>query len=310
MSNERKPRVYDMFPFFNELELLEIRLNELDAVVDIFVLAEARHTFQKKPKELVFEKNKDRFAKFLPKIRHVVVDELPGFFYKWRRPNAWDVSDFQKGQVVRGLYDALPFDSVIFSDVDEIPKSAAVRQFAGSAGITVFEQRLYAYYLNNICTDYDTHGFECVAQYNANGLGWWRGSVMMDFAGFRKIGKSIKKMRLLHDLPESKVQGTGSPVVTRPHGGGLSVTVARDAGWHFTSVGDVERIILKIESYEHSEANTDETKNRDAMKQRIREGKSIFPDNKSLHKLVPLDQTFPQYLVENRNRFAHVLATP
>ncbi|HMV37017.1 MAG TPA: hypothetical protein PKD60_14045 [Turneriella sp.] len=289
MSNERKPRIYDMFPFFNELELLEIRLNELDPVVDVFILAEARHTFQKKPKELVFEKNKDRFAKFLPKIRHVIVDELPGFFYKWRRPDAWVVSDFQKGQVVRGLDDAQGGDTVIFSDVDEIPKASAVLSATGKAGITVFEQRLYAYYLNNICVDYDTHGQICVAQYNRDGLGWWRGSVMMDFDNFRKMNKSIKKMRLLHDRPEPEV------------------TVMKDSGWHFTSIGDVEKIALKLESYEHSEANTDENKNPESMRQRIREGKSIFMDNKSLHKIVPLDATFPQYLVDNRDRFQHIL---
>lgn len=290
MSEQRAPRTYDMFPFFNELELLEIRLNELDPVVDVFILAEARHTFQKKPKELVFEQNKHRFAKFLPKIRHVVVDELPGFFYKWRKPDAWVVSDYQKGQVVRGLFDARPGDTVIFSDVDEIPKAEAVRAAAGKPGITVFEQRLYAYYLNNICTDYDTHGVECVAQYNSAGLGWWRGSVMMDFAGFRKISKSIKKMRLLHDLPEPKV------------------SVARDAGWHFTSMGDVEKIAFKLESYEHSEANTDETKNPASMRQRIQEGKSIFLDNKSRHKFVPLDSSFPEFLVKNQAKFAHLIA--
>ncbi len=281
-----------MFPFFNELELLEIRLNELNSVVDVFILAEARHTFQKKPKELMFEKNKDRFARFLPKIRHVIVDELPGFFYKWRRPDAWVVSDYQKGQVVRGLHDVQVGDTLIFSDVDEIPKASAVRAAAGKAGITVFEQRLYAYYLNNICTDYDTHGQTCVAQYNHDGLGWWRGSVMLDYTSFCKINKSIKKMRLLHDRPEPEV------------------TVARDAGWHFTSIGDVEKIALKLESYEHSEANTDENKNPESMRRRIREGKSIFLDNKSLHKIIPLDATFPQYLVDNRDRFQNILGKP
>lgn len=280
---------YDMFPFFNELELLEIRLNELNEVVDFFILTEARHTFQGKPKDLVFEKNRQRFEKFLPRIRHVVVDKLPGFFYKWRRPSAWDVSDFQKGQVVRGLFDAKPGDTLIFSDVDEIPKASAVAGHKDKPGITVFEQRLYAYYLNNICTDYDTHGHTCVAQYNRGGLGWWRGSVMLGFDEFRRIGKSIKKMRLLHD----KADG---------------VTVAADSGWHFTSMGDVERIALKLESYEHSEANTDENKNPEAMRRRIKEGKSIFLDNRSLHQVVKLDVTFPSYLVENAHAFSHLLA--
>jgi beta-1,4-mannosyl-glycoprotein beta-1,4-N-acetylglucosaminyltransferase len=37
--------VYDCFTFFNELDLLEIRLNTLDAVVDKFVIAEATGVF-------------------------------------------------------------------------------------------------------------------------------------------------------------------------------------------------------------------------------------------------------------------------
>ncbi len=42
------PKVYDCFTFFNELELLEIRLNELSSVVDKLVLVEATKTFQGK----------------------------------------------------------------------------------------------------------------------------------------------------------------------------------------------------------------------------------------------------------------------
>ena len=45
-------KIYDCFLFFNELDLLEIRLNELDEVVDYFVIVEGESTFQSKPKEL------------------------------------------------------------------------------------------------------------------------------------------------------------------------------------------------------------------------------------------------------------------
>ena len=54
--------VIDCFPFFNELELLEIRLNELDPVVDQFVLIEATRTHQKKPKSLIYNENKENLA--------------------------------------------------------------------------------------------------------------------------------------------------------------------------------------------------------------------------------------------------------
>ena len=57
-------KVYDCFTFFNELDLLEIRLNELNDVVDYFVLVEATTTYSGKPKELYFQKNKDRYKKF------------------------------------------------------------------------------------------------------------------------------------------------------------------------------------------------------------------------------------------------------
>ena len=54
-------KVYDGFMFFNELDLLEIRLRELYDVVDTFVVVEATVTFSGHPRELVFEANRQRF---------------------------------------------------------------------------------------------------------------------------------------------------------------------------------------------------------------------------------------------------------
>src|SRR4029077_1834400 len=66
--------IVDCFTFFNELELLEIRLKELGEVVDKFVLVESTLTFQGKPKPLFFRDNASRFAPFQSKIDHVIVD--------------------------------------------------------------------------------------------------------------------------------------------------------------------------------------------------------------------------------------------
>lgn len=54
--------IIDCFTFFNELDVLEIRLRELDGVVDRFVLVEATLTHQGKPKPLLYAENKERFA--------------------------------------------------------------------------------------------------------------------------------------------------------------------------------------------------------------------------------------------------------
>ena len=56
-------KIYDCFTFFNEFELLEVRLNELYDVVDKFVLVEMAETHQGNPKPLLFLENRHKFKK-------------------------------------------------------------------------------------------------------------------------------------------------------------------------------------------------------------------------------------------------------
>ena len=55
-------KVIDCFIFYNELDLLDYRLNILKEVVDYFVIVESTHTFVGKEKELYF--NKDKYNYF------------------------------------------------------------------------------------------------------------------------------------------------------------------------------------------------------------------------------------------------------
>ena len=57
--------VIDCIPFFNELDILKLRLHILDPLVDRFVIEEATHTFSGLPKDLCFEKNREMFEEFL-----------------------------------------------------------------------------------------------------------------------------------------------------------------------------------------------------------------------------------------------------
>jgi len=45
-------KIYDCFPFRNELDLLDLRLSEIYDHVDHFVIVEATSTFQSAPKTL------------------------------------------------------------------------------------------------------------------------------------------------------------------------------------------------------------------------------------------------------------------
>ena len=80
MGKESKPtssrQVVSCFPFFNELDLLEIHLETLDPVVDLFVITEAKQSHAGSRKPLYLTENLQRFEKFRKKLVVQVV-EIP-----------------------------------------------------------------------------------------------------------------------------------------------------------------------------------------------------------------------------------------
>ena len=70
-------KIFDCFTYFEEIELLELRLQTVYSVVDFIVLVEANRTFTGKEKEFVFEKNKHKFSDFLDKIIYIKVEDMP-----------------------------------------------------------------------------------------------------------------------------------------------------------------------------------------------------------------------------------------
>jgi beta-1,4-mannosyl-glycoprotein beta-1,4-N-acetylglucosaminyltransferase len=56
--------IVDCFAFFNEFEILELRLRTLEDVVDRFVLCEAGFTHRGDPKPLLFGGQAERFARW------------------------------------------------------------------------------------------------------------------------------------------------------------------------------------------------------------------------------------------------------
>jgi hypothetical protein len=135
-------RVVDVFPFDDQLATLEIKLHEMAPWVDLFVLVEARCTPDGEPKPLHFEQNRDRFAAFAGKIRHVVVDAFPEHV-----DTPWARAIFQRDQGLRGLDGACaPQDLVLVTDADEVLDQRNVAAFDGPYGAC--EVQTFAYFLN------------------------------------------------------------------------------------------------------------------------------------------------------------------
>src|ERR1700761_521914 len=112
-------RIYDCFCFFDELEVLEIRLSELYGIVDYFVILEATTTFQGNDKPLLFAENRERYRAYDDKIRYIAL-ELPEPKDPWARER------FQRESIREYITDALDSDIIVISDADEIPRPAAL----------------------------------------------------------------------------------------------------------------------------------------------------------------------------------------
>lgn len=135
--------IYDCFLFFDEIMLLEIRLKELDSVVDKFVLVEATRTHSGQPKKLYYDEIKDNdvFAPYKDKITHVVYDKSSHDIRK-------EEERLQRNYISVGLKGAKPDDIIIVSDADEIVDHRVVPIMEKCEVPTRLEMKMYYYYFN------------------------------------------------------------------------------------------------------------------------------------------------------------------
>ena len=140
-ASSDRPKIVDVFPFFDELMLLKLKLEEMSPWVDRFVLIEARTTFTGAPKALVYEQNKAAFAPYADKIVHLVVD-YPGWV-----DSPWAREFYQRDMALATIASCCgPEDLIIFSDADEIVDRAAVQGFEGE--YASLSMQVFCYFLN------------------------------------------------------------------------------------------------------------------------------------------------------------------
>ncbi len=274
-----RPRIFDCFTFFNELDLLELRLNELAGVVDFFVLSEATQTFTGKPKALVFAENKARFARFLPQIIHVVVDDFPQTDISWTR-EIW-----QRDRVTKGLQDADPRDILLLSDVDEVPRATALATLRTNpparGEVVCFGLDWFAYFLNvRLKEKWIRLGPRAIRVGSLATIDGLRGVYAPADSFLRDAVRWLKACRRMR-----------WPVRRR---------VVRDAGWHFSWLGGAEAVAAKGSSIsEHSHVPSGD-KTIDWAAERIRGQLGAVGS----YDLVPLDDSFPQFVRDNPGMFA------
>jgi len=265
--------VYDCFQFFNELDMLKLRLEIMDPVVDKFVISEATETFSGLKKPLYYEENKELFAKFAHKIIHVVVEDTPpGYTH--------DRDTFQKNAVGRGLADCTDEDIILFSDLDEIPNPVKVAEILADFDPTKvyhFAQRMFYCYLN--MEEISGKLLSFAGEFEGVSQKQWIGSKLCSYKMIRENGWQLGDLR----FPQRKEVG---------------IRVA-NGGWHFGYMGgkgekDVKaRIAQKVKSAAHDEYNREEIL--ESTADMLRAGKDIFGRDAQFVR-VEIDETYPEYL--------------
>ena len=137
--------IIDSFIFNNELDLLELRLSQLDDVVDKFVFVEANTTFMGQGKPYYYAENRDRFARWNHKI---VAASLP----LPHNGDGWAYERLPREALQSLIYglNPNPKDTLSFSDLDEIPNPVAVAQYQPAMGLRNLLQYTYYYHFNNL----------------------------------------------------------------------------------------------------------------------------------------------------------------
>lgn len=138
--------IIDAFLFFNEIDILELRLNELHDVVDQFVIVEGLETFSGQPHESVLANHQ-----FGPKVKYVSVPTLSPAYTDVQ--SGWERERFLRSQLWPAVLDVSksPDDVVIVSDVDEIPRPEIVLNTAKNISNGMHRLSLDFFYYNVNC---------------------------------------------------------------------------------------------------------------------------------------------------------------
>jgi len=242
-------KIFDCFPFYNEVDLLRLRMAYLGDAVDGFIAVEAYQTHAGKPKPLYLAKEGPADLREHPKLSLHAVD-LPVGFSDWARDQHQRESI---GEALRAR-GARPEDLVLVSDVDEIPSLDAIARArdalsaATERTLLIFEQRLFYFRLN----------YELVWSRKLP----WLGTAAARFGHVRSV---------------NGLRTTGRNTRGR-HARGFDrdarVFRVPEAGWHFSYLGGDEFLRQKLEAHEEHSGKARPAR---SVPELIEQRMSLFP---------------------------------
>ena len=241
-SPMKRRRIFDCFTFFNERDLLRLRIEWLRDLVDIFVIAEGARTFTGNARTPEFRP--EDYDIPAHKIRYVLVDDLEG-----PGCDAWSNERVQRNALLRGLGDVGDVDLVHVSDVDEIPALEAFDGYNNYWVCAHLDQRLYYYHFNSLVVEAGTD----------KPVKWTRAKIT--------TGRYLKAFWGTPDNLRRKVllkRNLWNRLRFR-----LTHKIIADGGWHWSYMMTPERISEKIKAFSHTEFAGEDFASVDSIRGRV-----------------------------------------
>ena len=257
----------DSFPFFNEYELVELRIRYLEEIIDVFVIVEANITHQGKKKDWNFPNVlKNNLKEFSNKIQYHQINIDPE---KIKNEESWiidnikgddahRIDNFQRNYIKTACQKFSDKDILIISDVDEIPSKDKLK-FIKSCNFEKIAPVVFEQYLFHI---------DC----NFLRLESWLGSI----ATTMQLNNTYSPHR--HRRDRNKISHFN------------------DAGWSFSSFGGPAKIKEKFEAFAHKEYNNEKFKSVDHILNCQKTGADLFHRNVQAKKVNK--SFFPKDLLE------------
>ena len=222
--------------FFDEEQILDLRLNVLNETVDFFVIVESIYNHRGEKRELIFDKNK--FSKFKNKIIYIIHDEIPkqvetvnqndSESEKNRKyiMNAVYRENSQRNYISQGIKEAEKNDIILISDVDEIPKFENINIREITNKIIMFKQYMFHYKYNLVLPNFKWTGTKAVRKKNLISPQWLRNTKDRNYPIYR-IDTFFSKKKY------------------------NNIKIIEDGGWHFSNIKTPKMLNHKFRSYLH-----------------------------------------------------------
>jgi beta-1,4-mannosyl-glycoprotein beta-1,4-N-acetylglucosaminyltransferase len=262
--------IWSATPFWNELDILEIRLGMLEDVVDRHVIVEANVTQNGRYRPVVWPgvAKSRRFRRWADRIDYILVSDMPrgkGHL----TPNGWsgdfDREAYQRNAAMRVLSEVEVDDLVLLSDLDEIPRPEAIQHRSDLP--CRLQMSMHLYYLN------------------------WRWEELPVWRGTRAV------------LCEGWFVKAHAPSEIVARAGGSTGEVD---GWHLAYMGGIAAIQAKL--FAIADDWRDRKRHfvmRDHLESCMANGADLFDREERRCIWVP-DSELPPYAVANRKRFGHL----